>query len=52
MTPGASAGEPSPSTVNHQPGWTGLAADVIRRRYGQVRPVTDIIRLLDQENQP
>jgi hypothetical protein len=36
----------------HQTGWTGLVADVIRRRYGQVRPVADIIRLLDQETQP
>jgi hypothetical protein len=36
----------------HQTGWTGLVADVIRRRYGQVSPVADIIRLLDQENQP
>jgi hypothetical protein len=36
----------------HQTGWTGLVADVIRRRHGQVRPLADIIRLLDQENQP
>ena len=29
----------------HQTGWTGLIADVIRRRHGAVRSVGDIIRL-------
>jgi hypothetical protein len=36
----------------HQTGWTGLIADVIRRRYGQVRPVSEIVRLIEQENRP
>jgi hypothetical protein len=38
--------------ASHQTGWTGLIADVIRRRYGQVRPVGDIIRILEQEARP
>jgi hypothetical protein len=31
--------------ASHQTGWTGLIADVIRRRHGAVRPVSDIIEL-------
>ncbi len=30
----------------HQTGWTGLIADVIRRRHGAVRSVGDIVRLI------
>jgi hypothetical protein len=36
----------------HQTGWTGLIADVIRRRRGQVRPVGDVIRSLGRGRQP
>jgi hypothetical protein len=36
----------------HQTGWTGLVADVIRRRHGAVRPVGEIVRLVGQEPQP
>jgi Glycosyl hydrolase family 63 C-terminal domain len=35
--------------ASHQTGWTGLIADVIRRRHGQVRAVGEIIRLVDQD---
>jgi hypothetical protein len=34
----------------HQTGWTGLIADIIRRRHGQVRPASEIIRIIEQEN--
>jgi hypothetical protein len=33
----------------HQTGWTGLIADVIRRRHGAVASVGDVIRALPQE---
>jgi hypothetical protein len=33
----------------HQTGWTGLIADVIRRRHGEVRSVGDIVRLIGRE---
>jgi hypothetical protein len=36
----------------HQTGWTGLIADIIRRRHGQVRSVTEIIRMLEGEIHP
>jgi len=36
----------------HQTGWTGLIADVIRRRHGAVSSVGDVIRLLYVGNQP
>ena len=32
--------------ASHQTGWTGLIADVIRRRHGAVKPVGDVIRSL------
>jgi hypothetical protein len=32
----------------HQTGWTGLIADVIRRRHGEVRSIGEIVRILDQ----
>ena len=35
----------------HQTGWTGLIADVIRRRHGAVRSVGDVVRLMGQEPQ-
>jgi len=35
----------------HQTGWTGLIADVIRRRYGEVEAVGDVIRRVGTENQ-
>ena len=38
--------------ASHQTGWTGLIADVIRRRHGQVRPVGEIVRLVDQDARP
>jgi mannosylglycerate hydrolase MGH1-like protein len=37
--------------ASHQTGWTGLIADVIRRRYGLVRSIGDVITLVGQENQ-
>ena len=33
----------------HQTGWTGLIADVIRRRHGAVRSVGDILRLIGED---
>ncbi|MFY9932857.1 MAG: hypothetical protein WAK82_33130 [Streptosporangiaceae bacterium] len=36
--------------ASHQTGWTGLIADVIRRRHGQVRSIGDIFRLVELEN--
>ena len=36
----------------HQTGWTGLIADVIRRRHGEVRSVGEIIRLLGEQARP
>jgi hypothetical protein len=38
--------------ASHQTGWTGLIADVIRRRYGMVRPVGEIVRILEREARP
>jgi len=38
--------------ASHQTGWTGLIADVIRRRYGLVRPISEIVRLVDQDARP
>ena len=38
--------------ASHQTGWTGLIADVIRRRHGLVRPVGEIVRLVDQDARP
>jgi hypothetical protein len=38
--------------ASHQTGWTGLVADVIRRRYGLVRPVGDVVAVLGWENRP
>jgi hypothetical protein len=35
----------------HQTGWTGLIADVIRRRHGAVDPVGDIIRAVAAETE-
>jgi hypothetical protein len=32
----------------HQTGWTGIVADVIRRRHGAVRSIGDVIRTLDE----
>ena len=34
----------------HQTGWTGLIADVIRRRHGAVRSVGDILRLIGEDD--
>jgi hypothetical protein len=36
----------------HQTGWTGLIADVVRRRHGEVRSVGDIVRLVGQRARP
>jgi hypothetical protein len=38
--------------ASHQTGWTGLVADVIRRRYGLVRPIADVVAVLGWENRP
>jgi hypothetical protein len=35
----------------HQTGWTGLIADVIRRRHGAVRSIGDVVRGFGQETQ-
>ncbi|MGD0556742.1 MAG: hypothetical protein ABSA93_17420 [Streptosporangiaceae bacterium] len=32
--------------ASHQTGWTGLIADVIRRRYGAVSSLSDVIRVM------
>ena len=36
--------------ASHQTGWTGLIADIIRRRYGLVRSIDDVITVVGQEN--
>ena len=36
--------------ASHQTGWTGLIADVIRRRYGLVRSIGEVIMLVDRQN--
>jgi hypothetical protein len=36
----------------HQTGWTGVIADIIRRRHGEVRSVGDIVRLIEREVTP
>jgi hypothetical protein len=36
----------------HQTGWTGLIADIIRRRHGEVSSIGDIIRLIEREVTP
>jgi hypothetical protein len=38
--------------ASHQTGWTGLIADVIRRRHGEVRSISEIIGLIDLQNRP
>ena len=38
--------------ASHQTGWTGLIADVIRRRHGAVSSVGDVIRTIAQEARP
>src|SRR5260221_14068717 len=38
--------------ASHQTGWTGLIADVIRRRHGEVPSVGDIIQLTGGEARP
>jgi hypothetical protein len=35
--------------ASHQTGWTGVIADIIRRRYGVVPTIGDIIRTIDVE---
>ena len=36
--------------ASHQTGWTGLIADIVRRRYGMVRSIGDAILLVGQQN--
>jgi hypothetical protein len=38
--------------ASHQTGWTGIIADVIRRRHGAVRSVGDVVRDLRPKEQP
>jgi len=38
--------------ASHQTGWTGLIADIIRRRHGQVRSPAEIIRMVEQAARP
>jgi hypothetical protein len=33
----------------HQTGWTGIIADVIRRRHGMVRSIGDVVLLVGQQ---
>jgi hypothetical protein len=37
--------------ASHQTGWTGLIADIIRRRHGMVRSVSEIITMVEQEHE-
>jgi hypothetical protein len=34
----------------HQTGWTGLIADIVRRRHGAVDPIGDVIRAMSKGN--
>jgi hypothetical protein len=36
--------------ASHQTGWTGIVADMIRRRYGLVRSVGEVVVLASQQN--
>ncbi len=36
--------------ASHQTGWTGVVADLIRRRHGDIRPVGDIVRELREQD--
>jgi hypothetical protein len=36
----------------HQTGWTGVIADVIRRRHGEVRSAGEIVRLVERDTTP
>ena len=36
----------------HQTGWTGIIADIIRRRHGEVRSVGEIVRLVERDTAP
>jgi hypothetical protein len=38
--------------ASHQTGWTGLIADVIRRRHGEVPSIGEIVSLIDVQNRP
>ena len=38
--------------ASHQTGWTGLIADVIRRRHGAVASIGDVLRAIPQEARP
>ena len=38
--------------ASHQTGWTGLIADVIRRRHGAVSSISNVIRTIDPEDRP
>jgi hypothetical protein len=38
--------------ASHQTGWTGVVADLIRRRHGAVRDIGDVIRDLRPKEQP
>ena len=38
--------------ASHQTGWTGLIADVIRRRHGEVTSIGDLLRQLRDQEPP
>jgi len=38
--------------ASHQTGWTGVIADVIRRRHGAVSSIADVVRAMDRQAQP
>ena len=37
--------------ASHQTGWTGVIADLIRRRHGEVPSVGDVLRILASQVQ-
>jgi hypothetical protein len=36
--------------ASHQTGWTGIIADIIRRRYGLVRSVGEVVTVVATQN--
>jgi hypothetical protein len=35
--------------ASHQTGWTGIVADIIRRRHGVVPPLGEVLRSLGEQ---
>src|SRR6202035_3632316 len=38
--------------ASHQTGWTGIIADVIRRRHGMVRSIGDVVMVVSPQERP